>query len=362
MELFDSGKLVEAMPLLEQLSADHEQDATIKERWAASMFGYATTLSDPELRKRAKARARTIALQAQKLGNNSPMVRLLLQIPADGSEPAFSDRKDLNDAMKAAEADFSRGDFDKAREGYLRSLLLAPDNYEATLFIGDTYFRQHVNGSAAEWFARASQIDPNRETAYRYWGDALGAIGRSTEARDKYIDAVIAEPYNQKSWGGLGQWAQRSKVTLNWLRMQDKGKFVSTAAGAKITLDPTFHTEDPMFKPWMVYYGRRLQWQQGKFKQEFPNETNYRHTLSEEVDSLRLMVLALKQPSVTNLDPSLATLIKIDQAGFIEPFALLNRADKDLAQDYIPYRTAHRDTIYRYFDEFVVPKAPTTQP
>lgn len=50
--------------------------------------------------------------------------------------------------------------------------------------------------------------------------------------------------------------------------------------------------------------------------------------------------------------------MKIDQAGFLGPFVLLNRTDKDIAQDFVPYRTAHRDMLYRYFDEFVVPKAP----
>jgi len=55
---------------------------------------------------------------------------------------------------------------------------------------------------------------------------------------------------------------------------------------------------------------------------------------------------------------SRSALAKIDQAGLIEPFALLNRADGEIAQDYAPYRAAHSDTLYRYFDEFVVPKAP----
>ena len=40
------------------------------------------------------------------------------------------------------------------------------------------------------------------------------------------------------------------------------------------------------------------------------------------------------------------------------PFALLNRGDDEIAQDYAAYRAANRDKIYRYFDEFVVPKAP----
>jgi len=59
-----------------------------------------------------------------------------------------------------------------------------------------------------------------------------------------------------------------------------------------------------------------------------------------------------------DLDPALLQLIQIDKAGFLEPFALLNRADSEIALDYEPYRAAHRDVLYRYFDEFVVPKAP----
>jgi len=52
-------------------------------------------------------------------------------------------------------------------------------------------------------------------------------------------------------------------------------------------------------------------------------------------------------------------LVQIDQAGFIEPFTLLNRANNDIAQDYATYRAAQRDKIYRYLDEFVVPKTPS---
>jgi len=42
----------------------------------------------------------------------------------------------------------------------------------------------------------------------------------------------------------------------------------------------------------------------------------------------------------------------------LEPFALLNRADAEIAKDYPSYRDAHRDVIYHYLDEIVVPKAP----
>jgi TolA-binding protein len=366
-ELFKSGKFVEAMPLFEQLAADHPTDAAIKEGWAFSVMGYAATLSDPELRRKARIRARNIALQAQQLGDNSSLLQVVLGLPEDGSEGVFSERKEVDDAMKAAEADFVRGDYDKAQNGYLHVLMLDPNNYEAAVFMGDVYFKQHANGSAGEWFARASQINPDRETAFRYWGDALWDLGKSAEAREKYIQAIVAEPYNQRSWVGLNQWAGRVKVTLNWVRLQDKSAVThKDERNTTITIDPEALKTDNL-RGWLTYGAERALWQNEKFKKEFPNEPKYRRTMREEADCLNLMIVVLRvqkdfEKKKKDLDPAMLQLMQIEQAGFIEPFVLLNRADNEIAQDYVPYRTSHRDTIYRYFDEFVVPKAPGPVP
>ena len=48
---------------------------------------------------------------------------------------------------------------------------------------------------AGLWFQKAVAIDPNRETAYRYWGDALWAAGDKMGAKAKFVDAIIAEPF-----------------------------------------------------------------------------------------------------------------------------------------------------------------------
>ncbi len=364
-ELFMSGKFVDAMPLLEKLAADRPSDAAVKEWWAFSMMAYASTLSDPELRKKARARARKIGFEAKQLGDNSNLLQVVLEVPEDGAESAFSNRKDVDDAMKAAEADFSRGDLDKARQGYLQALLLDPGNYEAALFIGDVYFKQHLNGSAGEWFARAAQINPDRETAYRYWGDALWDLGKSAEAREKYILAIIAEPYNRRSLVGLNQWAGRVKVALNWVRLQDKSRVTQDDKQTNINLDTSLSTKDGDLNlaAWIAYSMDCALWRREKFAKEFPNEPKYRRTMREEADSLHLMVTVLTEQKdferkKKDLDPSLLQLIAIDHAGFLEPFALLNRGDDEIAQDYAAYRAANRDKIYRYFDEFVVPKAP----
>jgi len=363
-QLYDTGKYADAMPLLEKIVVDHPSDLVAKEHWAFSMVGYAATLADAAERKRVRARARALAVELKQAGDNSNLLQMMLALPEDGSEASFSDRKDVNEAMKAAEADFGRGDLDKAREGYQQVLLLDPKNYEAALFTGDVYFKQHVYDQAGEWFARAIQIDPNRETAYRYWGDALTSASKNDEARGKFIDAVVAEPYSNKAWVGIRQWADRNKVKLNVLVLKDKSATQMDGKNATITLDSTMLNGDSSgTAAWMIYSATRLTWQREKFMKEFPNETGYRRSLKEEAEALDTMVTVIAEDAKSakkakNMDPSLLALVQLDHAGLLAPFVLFNRADAGIAKDYAAYRDAHRDVLRRYLDEYVVPKAP----
>jgi len=365
IELYSQGKFVDAMPLLEALAADHPSDVVVREAWAWSMFQYAATLPDLQQRKSVRAHARAIAVQAKGLGDNSQMLQLILEQPEDGgSEVIFSERKDVDAAMKTAEADFARGELDKAREGYMRVMLMDPSNYDAALFIGDVYFKQHVNGSAGAWFSRAIQIDPDRETAYRYWGDALVAMGKEDEARSEFIEGIVADPYSRRSWTGLQNWLQRNKLVLNNLKLKDRSSVtVKDDKNVNITLDSTLGKKDPDGDDWMAYALGRAGWHTEKHEREFPDIPRDRHTLQEETYALNFMVTVLKEEKgyekkLPKLDSSLQAFIKIQEAGFTEPFVLLNRADAGIAQDYPTYRTANRDKIRRYLDEFIVPKMP----
>ena len=366
LEVYKDGKMVEAMPLFEKLAATYPKDLVVWECWGVSTLGYSQTLDDPDLRKKARVRARTVLLKAKDLGDNSNLLQTLLgMLPEDGGNVTFSPSKEVNGVMQHAEADFARGDLDKARDGYIQASLLDPNLYEAALFTGDVFYKQHKPGSAGEWFKRAIQIDPNRETAYRYWGDALISLGDMQGAREKFIQAVVAEPYGKNSWMGLNQWADRNKVKLNWVRLQDKSTVSQKdEKNINITLDSGLgKKDDPTLAAWAGYAMERALWHGDKFKKEFPNEPKYRRTMREEADSLHLLVTVLTEQKnfekqKKDLDPSLLQVLAIDEAGLIEPFALLNRADNEIAQDYVAYRATNRDKIYRYFDEFVVPKAP----
>jgi len=363
LDLYRQGKFVDAMPLLERLSTLHPSDYVAKEHWAYCVLEYSSTLKDPEVRKKARMQARQIALEAQRAGDQSDLLQTLLAIPEDGSETKFSDRGDVNDGMKAAEADFARGDLDRAREGYKHVLELDPKNYEATLFIGDVYFKEKAFNTADEWFAKATQINPNREAAFRYWGDALAMSGKNDEARDKYIKAVLAEPYTRASWMALRQWADHIKQPFNAILLQNKSaaKTGGKAAGAPLD-DHTLDQSSPETAGWNAYDATRAAWRQSRFKREFPNETAYRRSLKEEADALASLVKVLEPEATTEkkarqLDPTLLELIEISQKRLLEPFVLLNRADPEIAKDYPDYHAEHANKLYQYMDQFVLPRA-----
>jgi tetratricopeptide (TPR) repeat protein len=360
LDLYRQGKFVDAMPLLERLSVTHPSDYVLKEHWAYCILEYSSTLKDPEARKKARIQARGLALEAQKGGDQSDLLQTLIAIPEDGSETKFSERDDVNEGMKAAEADFARGDVEKAREGYKHVLELDPKNYEATLFIGDAYFKEKAYDTANEWFAKAAQINPNRESAYRYWGDSLAMAGKSNEARDKYIKAVLAEPYTRASWMALRQWANNVKQPFNGILLQNKSSAKTAGNGGTLD-DHTLDQTSPETAGWNAYNATRAAWKQSKFKQEFPNEPAYRRSMKEEADALNSLVKVL-EPEATSekkaraMDPTLLELIEIDQKGLLDSFVLLNRADPEIAKDYPGYHAEHADKLYQYMDEFVLPK------
>jgi tetratricopeptide (TPR) repeat protein len=362
--VYDAGRYVEAMPLLENYVSEHPDDLVAKERWAYSVLEYASTLRNLEDRKKARAHAHALAVELKQAHDQSDLLQVILAIPEDGSEGSFSSRKDVDDAIKTAEADFSRGDYEKALTGYAKVLALDPSNYEAVVFSGDVYFRRKEYAKASEWFARAAKIDPNRETAYRYWGDALTSLSKNADARGRFIDAIVAEPYSKDSWMGLRQWADRNKVKLNIVVLKDKSSVSTKGKESTVTLDTKAAGNDTVgTAAWIVYSGVRLNWQKEKFKKEFPGESIYRHSLKEEAEALDTMAKtvasdAKEQKKANGTDAALLALVQIDQSGLLDPFVFFNRADPEIARDYPAYRDAHRDVLRRYLDEYVVPQAP----
>ncbi len=367
LQLFDEHKLVDALPLLERLAAERPKDMVVMERFGFAVLANSAGLTDPEARKRERRRARQIGLRAHELGDNSNLLEVLLEIPEDGDIPSFSENSQVEDVMRDAEAAFGRGDLQRALDGYVKVFALDPNLYQAPLFAGDAYFKMRKHAQTCEWYARAVAINPNQEAAYRYWGDALMEMDQPVEARAKFIEAIIAEPYSRSSWIGIQQWAGRKAVTLSFPRINPPHGVSAPSTGKdgktniNITMDGGLldkNAEEDGRSAWFIYPLNRALWTGEKFAKEFPGEKEYRHSLKEEAESLHLVALQIPRKKVTQLDPALALLLRLDDAGLLEAYVVISAADRGIAQDYAAYRTANRDKIRRYLDEFIVPKLP----
>jgi tetratricopeptide (TPR) repeat protein len=360
--LYDSNKLVDALPLLEKLHAEKPGDVAVLERLSFSTVAHSATLADASARKQERARARKLGEEAKAAGDESALLKVVLEIPEDGGEMQFSDRAAVQAAIQEGEAAFAKGEMEAAVAAYGRALALDPHSYDAALFTGDVYFKEKNHEQADQWFSRAVEIDPNRETAYRYWGDDLVAQGRASEAKEQFIGAIVAEPYNQRSWMGLSQWAKHENKMLGNPRIvspnqiEDKGKNQTN-----ITIDPS--TLQPNAKKdgsdaWFSYTLFRAAWHGEKFQKEFPAEKEYRHSLPEEVEGLQAVVdrvrEGIKKREIQQLDPALASLVKLSDEGLLEPYVLIGRVDKGISLDYPAYRDAHREKIRQYITEWII--------
>lgn len=369
LQLAHDSKFTEALPLLEKLVAVNPSDGEV-----VFMVGFATLatsglIKDPEAKRQARIRARNSVQRAKELGYKSPLVQQLLDVlPPDGKmEGKFSKNEEAETLMLEGEAAFVQGDLDKALVNYQRALELDPQLYLAALFAGDMNNKKGQPERAGEWFARAIAINPERETAYRYWALGLVRQGKMQEAGDKFVEAFITEPYNALARNGIVEWAQHNSVTLAHPSIEIPTNVSSSSTGEiNITLDESTlgKDKDDGSSAWMMYGLARASWMSGKtglsekFAKQFPNEKTYRHSLAEEMDALRLVIESvntqMKEKKVKQLDPSLATLLKLNEAGLLEAYILLGRADKGIAQDYASYRKTNRDKLRRYMVEYVL--------
>ncbi len=302
-------------------------------------------------------------LKAKQLGDDSNLLKLALEYAdaVDAADVPYSKNKEADAAIRAGEVAYSQGKLEEALADYERAFSLDPQLYEAALYAGDMHFKTKGWEKAAEWFARAIAVGPDRETAYRYWGDALMAQNKMNEARDKFVDAIVAEPYSRQPRMGLMQWADRYGVELAHPEIEIPTG-VSKMEGNKmtITIDPRMlDDEENGSGAWVGYGIVRAAWATSLFKEHYPKEPAYRHTLAEESAALSLVVDTVRRDTrarkIKRLEPSLANLVRLADAGLLEPYVLFARVDDGIAQDYADYRKANREKLRRYWLEMVIP-------
>lgn len=126
---------------------------------------------------------------------------------------------------------------------------------------------------------------------------------------------------------------------------------------AKINLDANtlLGSKDDGSFAWISYGATRSTWRKEQFAKRFPNEPAYRHSLAEETEALRSVIsLATADNKGKNLTPSLTKLKKLNDAGLLEAYVLMARADEGISRDHPAYLKENRDKLRRYVIEYVV--------
>lgn len=329
-----------ALPMLERVALKDPKDVEIHEHLGLVLLTMSANAPDAESRRLQRVRARTALETAVKLGSrNSQAIAVLANIPPDGgNDVTYSSNAQVDSVMRKGEKAFSSGDYREAFAQYQMALALDPMQYTAALYSGDTFLHVPALDSAYMWYARATQINPDRETAWRYWSDVLLKNGKLDEARDKAVQAMIAEPYSRFSRSALGEWAGRSKTRIGF-------PLIDLPIGTK---------EKPAAAARLAFDSVRLAWKGtdvkggAPFKAAFPTETVYRHSVAEERAALW---------AAYNAEPaSIATanIKKMDDAGVLEAFILIVAADDGIATEYPNYRRDFRDVLEKFWMSFVI--------
>lgn len=302
--------------------------------------------------------AHSLLLEAKASGDNSNLLQILLEKMAalNAIPPATHKKSAAEEILAKAEKAFSSGDLNGALVLYQQASDADPKMYEAPLFAGDAEYKLNQYDEAGKWYAKAIAVNPDRETAYRYWGDVLMHKGDQKAAQSKFIDAVIAEPYTKAPWIGLKQWAEATHAVLASPPITLPKQPVPDAKGnVNVTVDPST-LGSPTSGAWLVYSMNPMVWRNTEFKKRYPNETVYRHSLAEEAESLRSVISVVREQKIpeNKLDATLKSLIALDKDGMLECWILLNHADQGVAQDYVAYRTTHRELLHSYMDKYIV--------
>jgi tetratricopeptide (TPR) repeat protein len=369
LALFSQGNRLEALPLLEELVQRSPQDAELLADLAASLIDHAATLTDQDAAANERFRARNLVQKAWESGNTSPLAenlrQLLRDLPANGAI-RFSDNPAVERVMDAGEAAFARRDFDEALIAYAKALELEPTNYSASLFTANTHDRKNDFARASQWYERTMRLDPDIETAFRYYADMLARQGDMTKARSMLIRAAVAEPYNKIVWREIRAWALINNTAFSVVYLPIP--LVATD-GSIQSAHPASAQPPQLLSAWRTYHAVIADWRKGgRFEKQFPQETVYRHSLPEESDALTAAARVLQTLKQDEKSAELLTgnmvaglLLKLHEAVLIDPYVLFSLGDDGIARDYKAYRAANRCKLEEYMDKFVMPPDPAGQ-
>jgi tetratricopeptide (TPR) repeat protein len=369
-EMFLKNDRLQALPLYEDLARQDPTVAVFAERMGSGLVAAADIETDPAKKEELHQRSVAAFRRAKQLGDNSPLVETMLGMeedrqralaetkaspsPSKTAPPApnpLSSNPQALEWMQKAETAFAKNDVDTAFADYKRASEIDPSSYMARLYTGDACFRKGDYACAGEWFGKAISLDPNRETAYRYWGDALYKSGHSLDAKAKYEQAIVAEPYSRLSWGGLSQWATLTKTSTGSPPIQRPTFTTGANGGTNLNMPAGMAAGDAGV--WAYYGACRISSDRTRAQGQRRTVDGELHCLEAAADYAQKNI-ADKKLNPDTLGPGVKALLALKADAMLECWLLLNGADREILQDYPAYRDGHRELLTAYLNKYVL--------
>jgi tetratricopeptide (TPR) repeat protein len=350
VELIEQNRYLDALPVLEKIILSYPNDAELWAHFGIAIISNSVTLKTPEARKKEQVRGVNALAKAKQLNTQNVTALNYLETfsGSDGNDNFIDANPEAENALREGEAFFGRGEYDKAFAAYEKAYKINPKSYEAILFMGDSLYAAKRYKESEVWFAKAVALEKNREAAYRYWGDALMNQKKILEARDKFVEAFVAEPFSRLTLDRLVRWVEEAGETLAPTEITPPG---NDFAG-ELKIDEKLLKAENGTIHWKLYDDARKAQilENAKRKQS--------HTLNAEAAAWRKVADAarkeIKSGKLKNPDPSLLNLIKIDEAGVLEAYLLIMRPHEDFGEDFFQYREKNRDKLKQFVVRYLL--------
>jgi len=355
--LYQSSQLLSALPLYEDLHAQRPGNALYTEFLAMAWVAKGGAAGSPEEARADNQHALNLFKEIQAAGKKSDLTQIMIEKLTAGlaaqPQPAGT-LPQWRQVFDQAEILFNKGDLKGSVDLYRKSWEENPQFYSAPLFAGDAEYKLGHYDEAGVWFARAIAVNPDAETAHRYWADCLAKAGKPEEARRQYIEAFIADPYQKAPRLELISWARKNQMPYVAPTITLPAAPTTSKDGKINIIMAPPQPGDKLAPAWLAYSMQGALWQGDKFKKAFPNEKQYRHTLMEEVDSLKLLLTVIGELKIAESDytPTIRSLMALDKDGMLECWVLLDNPDNGTAQDYVAFRATHRDLLRAYIMKY----------
>jgi tetratricopeptide (TPR) repeat protein len=244
--------------------------------------------------------------------------------------------------FKEAETYFGKKNYEKALTYYRKSFEADTTNYQAYLYMGDSYYAMKYYGEAAEFFRIAAAKQPRLIEPAKYLADCYKYKGEYEKALDEIKQCFFIYP-DESLFLSLTGFLPKlgKKLDRNWvLRLAPINNTTNQYNRRNIFTDPLH------FK----HYTAALTQLNESYDENGLLKSDTTTSKYLEIESWRYMLKMTEGEDI----PSLEYARKMDKLGLLEPYIFINLFNVDLYEQYLDYIQSNPQKVKRYIDNYLI--------